>query len=78
MHHPLRERNKCADPSPSERALGVHAGVTPIMGIGLWVLSPPCEIGISKRSVYQMTASGEKARFELQLAIRFRLVQTLE
>ena len=30
---------------------------TPVMGIGLWGLSPLCEIGISRRSVYQMTAS---------------------
>jgi hypothetical protein len=27
------------------------------MGIGLWGLSPLCEIGISRRSVYQMTAA---------------------
>ena len=31
---------------------------TPVMGIGLWGLSPLCEIGISRRSVYQMTADG--------------------
>ena len=30
---------------------------TPVMGIGLWGLSPLCEIGISRRSVYQMTTS---------------------
>jgi hypothetical protein len=34
------------------------------MGIGLWVLSPQCEIGISRRSVYQMTTSREQARGE--------------
>ena len=32
------------------------------MGIGLWGLSPLCEIGISRRSVYQMTTSKEQAR----------------
>ena len=31
---------------------------TPVMGIGLWGLSPLCEIGISRRSVYQMTRIG--------------------
>jgi hypothetical protein len=40
-----------------------HFG-TPVMGIGLWGLSPLCEIGISTRSVYQMTASREQARGE--------------
>ena len=34
------------------------------MGIGLWGLSPLCEIGISRRSVYQMTTSREQARGE--------------
>ena len=37
---------------------------TPVMGIGLWGLSPLCEIGISRRSVYQMTTSREQARGE--------------
>jgi len=37
---------------------------TPGMGIGLWGLSPLCEIGISRRSVYQMTTSREQARGE--------------
>jgi hypothetical protein len=32
---------------------------TPVMGIGLWGLSPLCEIGISRRSVYQMTRIGQ-------------------
>jgi hypothetical protein len=31
---------------------------TPVMGIGLWGLSPLCEIGLSRRSVYQMTRIG--------------------
>jgi hypothetical protein len=34
------------------------------MGIGLWGSSPLCEIGISRRSVYQMTTSREQARGE--------------
>ncbi len=38
-------------------ATWVHRLGTPVMGIGLWGLSPLCEIGISRRSVYQMTAS---------------------
>jgi hypothetical protein len=42
----------------------VHAIVTPVMGIGLWGLSPLCEIGISRKSVYQMTTSREQARGE--------------
>ncbi len=46
------------------RALGVHAIGTPVMGIGLWGLSPLCEISVARRSVYQMTTSGEQARGE--------------
>ena len=38
--------------------------ITPVMGIGLWGSSPLCEIGISRRSVYQMTTSREQARGE--------------
>ena len=38
--------------------------ITPVTGIGLWGLSPLCEIGISRRSVYQMTTSREQARGE--------------
>ena len=34
------------------------------MGIGFWGLSPLCEIGISRKSVYQMTTSREQARGE--------------
>jgi hypothetical protein len=34
------------------------------MGIGLSGLSPLCEIGISRKSVYQMTTSREQARGE--------------
>jgi hypothetical protein len=34
------------------------------MGISLWGSSPLCEIGISRRSIYQMTASREQARGE--------------
>ena len=34
------------------------------MGIGLWGVSPRCEIGISRRSVYQRTTSRELARGE--------------
>lgn len=39
------------------------------MGVGLWGLSPLYMIGISKRSVYQMTTSGEQARGEGKGAI---------
>ena len=35
--------------------------ITPVMGIGFWGLSPLCEIGISRRSVYQLTTSREQA-----------------
>jgi hypothetical protein len=42
----------------------VHGFGTPVMGIGLWGLGPLCEIGISRRSVYQMTTSREQARGE--------------
>ena len=49
-------------PSGNNRsATSVHALGTPVMGIGLWGLCPLCEIGISRRSVYQMTASREQA-----------------
>jgi hypothetical protein len=34
------------------------------MGISLWGSSPLCEIGISRRSVYQMKTSREQARGE--------------
>ena len=34
------------------------------MGISLWGSSPLCAIGISRRSVYQMTTSREQARGE--------------
>ena len=34
------------------------------MGMRLWGLSPLCEIGISRRSVYQMNTSREQARGE--------------
>ena len=40
-----------------------HFG-TPVMGISLWGSSPLCEIGISRRSVYQMKTSREQARGE--------------
>jgi hypothetical protein len=42
----------------------VHGIGTPVMGLGLRVLSPLCEIGISRRSVYQITTSREQARGE--------------
>ncbi len=48
----------------ADRGLGVHRLGTPVTGIGLWGLSPLCEIGISRRSVYQMTTSREQARGE--------------
>ena len=48
----------------AESATSVHDIGTPVMGIGLWGLSPLCEIGISRRSVYQMTTSREQARGE--------------
>ena len=38
--------------------------ITPVMGIGLWGSSPLCEIGISRRSIYQTTTSREQARGE--------------
>jgi hypothetical protein len=34
---------------------------TPVMGISLWGSSPLCEIGISRRSVYQVKTSREQA-----------------
>ena len=37
-----------------------HFG-TPVMGISLWGSSPLCEVGISRRSVYQMKTSREQA-----------------
>ena len=49
----------------ADRGLGVHRMGTPVMGIGLWGLSPLCEIGISRRSVYQMTTSREQVRVEV-------------
>ncbi len=39
-------------------AAPVHRLDMTVMGIGLWGLSPLCEIGISRRSVYQMTRIG--------------------
>ena len=45
-------------------ATSVHGYGTPVMGIGLWGSSPLCEIGITRRSVYQMTTSREQARGE--------------
>ena len=44
--------------------LRVHRFGTPVMGISLWGSSPLCEIGISRRSVYQMKTSREQARGE--------------
>ena len=49
--------------NPTE-SLGASTWGTPVMGIGLWGLSPLCEIGISRRTVYQMTTSREQARGE--------------
>ena len=49
---------------PPDRALRCNFLGTPVMGIGLWGSSPLCEIGISRRSVYQMTTSREQARGE--------------
>ena len=45
----------------ADKGRRVHAIGAPVMGIGLWGLSPVCEIGISRRSVYQMTASREQS-----------------
>ena len=39
----------------------VHGIGTPVMRISLWGLGPLCEIGISARSVYQMTTSRVQA-----------------
>ncbi len=50
--------------NPSPSAAPVHRFGAPVMGIGLWGLSPLCEIGISRRSVYQMTTPREQARGE--------------
>ena len=47
-----------------DRGLRLQRFGTPVMGIDLWGLSPLCEIGISRRSVYQMTTSREQARGE--------------
>jgi hypothetical protein len=60
---PMTERGQVKFPSGSGRSTAsVHRIGTPVMGIGLWGLSPLCEIGISRRAVYQMTTSREQAR----------------
>ena len=67
-----RLRASASEVSEVKNALpdaSMHGFTTPVMGIELlgrrpdWT-SPLCEIGISRRSVYQMTASGEQARSE--------------
>jgi len=59
--HPQVRSQKSKTP---DRMLRCTVLCTPVMGIGLWGLSPLCEIGISRRSVYQMTTSREQARGE--------------
>jgi hypothetical protein len=61
----MTERAQVNSQSGSGRSpASVHRIGTPVMGIGLWGLSPLCEIGISRKSVYQMTTSREQARGE--------------
>jgi hypothetical protein len=61
----MTERGQVNFPSGSGRSpASVHRIGTPVMGISLWGSSPLCEIGISRRSVYQMTTSREQARGE--------------
>ena len=58
----MTERGQVNFPSGSGRSpASVHRIGTPVMGISLWGSSPLCEIGISRRSVYQMTTSREQA-----------------
>ena len=54
-----------------------HFG-TPVKGISLWGSSPLCEIGISRRSVYQMKTSREQARGEGYCAISLLKVLVTE
>ncbi len=60
----MRWRPSDSQSGNSRPATCVHFLCMPGMGKGLWGLSPLCEIGISRRSVYQMTTSREQARGE--------------
>jgi hypothetical protein len=58
----MTERGHVSLPLGNDRSpTSVHRIGTPVMGISLWGSSPLCEIGISRRSVYQMATSREQA-----------------